>query len=43
MLASLHPVVTALAARGFPHERLRAVQAAGAGLALLGTLLPATG
>ncbi|MCQ9136277.1 EamA family transporter [Streptomyces hilarionis] len=41
--ASLYPVVTALAARGFLRERLRAVQAAGAGLALLGTLLPATG
>ncbi|MGW7257962.1 EamA family transporter [Streptomyces sp. NPDC054834] len=43
VLASLYPVVTALAARGFLHERLRAVQAAGAGLALLGTLLLATG
>jgi drug/metabolite transporter (DMT)-like permease len=37
------PVVTALAARGFPSERLRAVQAAGAVLALVGTLLLATG
>ncbi|MFE0512796.1 EamA family transporter [Streptomyces sp. NPDC058964] len=43
VLASLYPVVTALAARGFLRERLRAVQAAGAGLALLGTLLLATG
>ncbi|MFF3334916.1 DMT family transporter [Streptomyces sp. NPDC002888] len=43
VLASLYPVVTALAARGFLSERLRAVQAAGAGLALMGTLLLATG
>ncbi|MEV7990789.1 EamA family transporter [Streptomyces sp. NPDC086077] len=43
ILASLYPVVTALAARGFLGERLRAVQAAGAGLALAGTLLLATG
>ncbi|MFJ3307778.1 EamA family transporter [Streptomyces sp. NPDC086549] len=43
VLASLYPVVTALAARGFLGERLRPVQAAGAGLALLGTLLLATG
>ncbi|MFF9002852.1 EamA family transporter [Streptomyces achromogenes] len=43
VLASLYPVVTALAARGFLSERLRAVQTAGAGLALLGTLLLATG
>lgn len=43
VLASLYPVVTALAARGFLNERLRAVQAAGAGLALVGTLLLATG
>ncbi|UXY26220.1 DMT family transporter [Streptomyces sp. HUAS TT20] len=43
VLASLYPVVTALAAHGFLSERLRAVQAAGAGLALLGTLLLATG
>ncbi|WP_328745439.1 DMT family transporter [Streptomyces sp. NBC_00285] len=43
VLASLYPVVTALAARGFLSERLRALQAAGAGLALLGTLLLATG
>ncbi|MFZ4235665.1 EamA family transporter [Streptomyces murinus] len=43
VLASLYPVVTALAARGFLSERLRAVQAAGAGLALVGTVLLATG
>ncbi|MFD7436836.1 EamA family transporter [Streptomyces sp. NPDC059861] len=43
VLASLYPVVAALAARGFLSERLRAVQAAGAGLALVGTLLLATG
>lgn len=43
VLASLYPVVTALAARGFLSERLRTIQAAGAGLALLGTLLLATG
>ncbi|MET7382376.1 DMT family transporter [Streptomyces sp. NPDC005526] len=43
VLASLYPVVTALAARGFLRERLRAIQAAGAGLALVGTLLLATG
>ncbi|MFF9161097.1 EamA family transporter [Streptomyces longwoodensis] len=43
VLASLYPVVTALAARGFLRERLRAVQAAGAGLALVGTVLLATG
>ncbi|MET9355773.1 DMT family transporter [Streptomyces sp. NPDC006617] len=43
VLASLYPVVTALAARGLLSERLRAVQAAGAGLALVGTLLLATG
>ncbi|MFF1444733.1 DMT family transporter [Streptomyces sp. NPDC058295] len=43
VLASLYPVVTALAARGFLRERLRAVQAAGAGLALVGTLLLAAG
>jgi drug/metabolite transporter (DMT)-like permease len=41
--ACLYPVVTALAARGFLRERLRPVQAAGAGPALVGTLLPATG
>ncbi|MER5203265.1 DMT family transporter [Streptomyces sp. NPDC002825] len=43
VLASLYPVVTALAARGILKERLRAVQAAGAGLALVGTVLLATG
>ncbi|MFI8193656.1 EamA family transporter [Streptomyces sp. NPDC085946] len=43
VLASLYPVVTALAARGLLSERLRAVQAAGAGLALVGTVLLATG
>ncbi|WP_354392311.1 DMT family transporter [Streptomyces atratus] len=43
VLASLYPVVTALAARGLLGERLRAVQAAGAGLALVGTVLLATG
>ncbi|TRV76659.1 DMT family transporter [Streptomyces sp. 130] len=43
VLASLYPVVTALAARGFLKERLRGVQAAGAGLALVGTVLLATG
>ncbi|MFF7096448.1 EamA family transporter [Streptomyces rubradiris] len=43
VLASLYPVVTALAARGFLKERLRGIQTAGAGLALLGTLLLATG
>ncbi|MBP8534476.1 EamA family transporter [Streptomyces sp. MK37H] len=43
VLASLYPVVTALAARGLLGERLRVVQATGAGLALVGTLLLATG
>lgn len=43
VLASLYPVVTALAAYGLLRERLRAIQAAGAGLALAGTLLLATG
>lgn len=43
VLASLCPVVTALAARGVLKERLRGVQAAGAGLALVGTVLLATG
>jgi drug/metabolite transporter (DMT)-like permease len=43
VLASLYPVVTALAARGVLRERLRGVQAAGAGLAIAGTLLLAGG
>ncbi|MGK5693725.1 EamA family transporter [Streptomyces sp. URMC 128] len=43
VLASLYPVVTAVAARGLLRERLRAVQAAGAGLALVGTVLLASG
>ncbi|MFB8244975.1 EamA family transporter [Streptomyces sp. NPDC055952] len=43
VLASLYPVVTAVAARGVLRERLRAVQAAGAGLALVGTVLLASG
>ncbi|MEU6948429.1 DMT family transporter [Streptomyces sp. NPDC046316] len=43
VLANLYPVVTALAARGVLKERLRAVQAAGAGLALVGTVMLATG
>ncbi|MEU5281429.1 EamA family transporter [Streptomyces asoensis] len=43
VLASLYPVVTALAALGFLRERLRGLQAAGAGLALVGTLLLAAG
>ncbi|MFC8595336.1 EamA family transporter [Streptomyces atroolivaceus] len=43
VLASLYPVVTALAARSVLGERMRGVQAAGAGLALLGTVLLATG
>jgi drug/metabolite transporter (DMT)-like permease len=43
VLASLYPVVTALAARGVLSERLRGVQAAGAGLALVGAVLLASG
>ncbi|WP_055716889.1 EamA family transporter [Streptomyces torulosus] len=43
VLASLYPVITALAARFMLGERLRPLQAAGAGLALAGTLLLATG
>lgn len=42
VLASLYPVVTALAARGVLREKLRGVQAAGAGLALCGTVLLAS-
>ncbi|MFJ4923102.1 EamA family transporter [Streptomyces sp. NPDC088725] len=43
VLASLYPVITAIAARGVLKERLRTVQAAGAGLALVGTVLLAAG
>ncbi|MEV7414071.1 DMT family transporter [Streptomyces sp. NPDC089919] len=43
VLASLYPVVTALAARGVLGERLKVIQAAGAGLALAGTVLLAAG
>lgn len=43
VLASLYPLVTALAARGMLHERLRGVQTAGAVLALAGSVLLATG
>ncbi|CAL9379947.1 hypothetical protein SUDANB120_01036 [Streptomyces sp. enrichment culture] len=43
VLSSLYPVVTALAAYAVLRERLRAVQAAGAGLALAGTVLLAAG
>lgn len=42
VLASLYPVVTALAARGFLRERLRRIQTVGASLALIGTVLLAT-
>lgn len=43
VLANLYPVVTVLAALLILKERLRAVQAAGAGLALVGTVLLASG
>ncbi|MPZ93730.1 MAG: EamA family transporter [Propionibacteriales bacterium] len=43
VLASLYPVVTALAARGLLDERLRIVQTVGAGLALSGSMLLAAG
>lgn len=43
VLASLYPVVTSLAALGLLKERLQAVQAAGASLALVGTVLLASG
>lgn len=43
MLASLYPVVTTLAALGILKERLRAVQTAGASLALVGSALLASG
>lgn len=43
VLASLYPVVTALAALGVLKERLRATQTAGASLALVGTVLLASG
>jgi drug/metabolite transporter (DMT)-like permease len=43
VLANLYPVVTVLAALLFLKERLRLVQATGAGLALVGTVLLAGG
>lgn len=43
VLANLYPVVTVLAALVLLRERVRAVQAAGAGLALMGTVLLASG
>ncbi|MFA7764278.1 EamA family transporter [Streptomyces sp. NRRL S-448] len=43
VLSSLYPVITALAAFAVLKERLRTIQAAGAGLALAGTVLLAAG
>ncbi|MEV0373535.1 EamA family transporter [Streptomyces sp. NPDC050636] len=43
VLASLYPVVTAVAALGVLKERMRAIQTAGASLALVGTVLLASG
>ncbi|SED51991.1 Uncharacterized membrane protein [Streptomyces sp. 2224.1] len=43
VLASLYPVVTSLAALGVLKERLRAVQTAGASLAVVGSVLLASG
>ena len=43
VLANLYPVVTVLAALVLLKERLRLVQATGAGLALVGTVLLAGG
>lgn len=43
VLANLYPVVTVIAALLFLKERLRLVQATGAGLALVGTVLLASG
>ncbi|MFI2259537.1 EamA family transporter [Streptomyces tubercidicus] len=43
VLASLYPVVTTLAALGILKERLRAIQTAGASLALVGSALLASG
>lgn len=43
VLASLNPVITALAARGVLRERLQLLQTTGAGLAVAGTLLLASG
>ncbi|WP_367039594.1 DMT family transporter [Streptomyces sp. Je 1-332] len=42
VLSSTYPVITAVAARAVLKERLRGVQAAGAGLALVGTVLLAS-
>ncbi|GAA1927249.1 EamA family transporter [Streptomyces durmitorensis] len=42
VLSSTYPVITALAARAVLKERLRGIQAAGAGLALVGTVLLAS-